>query len=219
MDLSKAFDTLNHELLIAKLHVYGFKPDALSLIYSYLSNRWQRTKINTSFSTWAELLSGVPQGSVLGPLHFNIFINDLFYIFDDINVCNHADYTSLYACDISLKILTDTLEYAANNAVVWFKYNYMKLNLGKCHLLICGDNEECILANIGSELVIESHHKTLLGVLIDSKLKFENHVKNLYKKAGKKLNALGSQCNILPFHKRRILMNSFFNSKCLLVEN
>ena len=64
MDLSKAFDTLNHDLLIAKLH-------ALSLIYSYLSNRWQRTKINTSFSTLDELLTGVPQGSVLGPQYFH----------------------------------------------------------------------------------------------------------------------------------------------------
>ena len=125
MDLTKAFDTLNHELLIAKLHAYGFESDALSLIYSYLSNRWQRTKINTSFSTWTEFLTGVPQGSVLGPLLFNIFINDLFYIFDDINVCNCADDTTLYACDISLKILMDKLEYAANNAVDWFKYNYM----------------------------------------------------------------------------------------------
>ena len=184
MDLSKAFDTLNHELLIAKLHAYGFECAALSLINSYLSNRWQRTKINTSFSTWTELLTGVPQGSVLGPLLFNIFINDLFYIFDDINVCNYADDTTLYACDITLNVLMEKLEYAANNAVDWFKYNYMKLNPDKCHLLICGDKEECILANISGELVIESHQEKLLGVQIDSKLKFENHVKNLCKKAG-----------------------------------
>ena len=146
-------------------------------------------------------------------MDLNIFINGLFYIFDDINVCNYAHDTTLYACDISLKILMDKLEYAANNAVVWFKYNYMKLNPGKCNLLICGDKEECILANIGSGLVIESHQKILLWVLIDSKLKFENHVKNRCKKAGNKLNALGRQCNILLFHKRRILINSFFNSQ------
>ena len=68
MDLSKAFDTLNHDLLIAKLHAYGFSKKALILIKSYLSNRWQRTKINNSYSSWTELLLGVPQGSILGPL-------------------------------------------------------------------------------------------------------------------------------------------------------
>ena len=67
MDLSKAFDTLNHELLIAKLHAYGFGKESLMLLLSYLSNSLQRTKINPSFSSWMKLLQGVPQGSVLGP--------------------------------------------------------------------------------------------------------------------------------------------------------
>ena len=75
MDLSKAFDTLNHDLLLAKLNAYGFSTDSLALIRSYLKNRWQRTKINTAFSSWTELLLRVPQGSVLGPLMFNIYIN------------------------------------------------------------------------------------------------------------------------------------------------
>ena len=70
MDLSKAFDTLNHELLIAKLHTYGFNRDSLKLINDYLPNRWQRTKLNKSFSSWAELIQGVPHESVLGPLLF-----------------------------------------------------------------------------------------------------------------------------------------------------
>ena len=79
MDLSKAFDTLNHDLLIAKLHAYGFDMKTLKLLHSYLTKRWQRTKVNSSFSTWSELLQGVAWGSVLWPILSNIYLNDLLF--------------------------------------------------------------------------------------------------------------------------------------------
>ena len=135
MDLSKAFDTLNHDLLTAKLHAYGFSKKGLFLIKSYLSNRWQRTKINNSYSFWTELLLGVSQGSILGPLLFNINLNDLFTLNTD--TCNIADDNTLYTCDISLSDVISKLESSANLVIDWFWYNYMKLNESKCNLLVC----------------------------------------------------------------------------------
>ena len=89
--LSKAFDCLSHELLIAKLDAYGFDENALILVNSYLSNRKQRVKINNKYSSWSEILFGVPQGSILAPLLFKIFICDMFYFLEAYDIANYAD--------------------------------------------------------------------------------------------------------------------------------
>ena len=91
MDLSKAFDCLDHDLLIGKLHAYGFSRRALALIRSYFNERKQRVKVNGTFSEWKESTKGVPQGSVLGPLLFNTVINNIFLLVNDTEVCTYAD--------------------------------------------------------------------------------------------------------------------------------
>ena len=102
-DLSKAFDCLNHDMLIAKLHAYDFDNGALNYIQDYLNDRKQRTKIGNSFSSWREISFGVPQGSILGPLLFNIFINNIFYFTEEAKIANYADDTTVYATENEIK--------------------------------------------------------------------------------------------------------------------
>ena len=116
MDLSRA---INYDFLQAKVHAYGFTTKSLTLIKSYITRRWQRTKANTSFISWSELLLEVPQGSVLEPSIFNIYLNDLFYLTEYTNVCSYADDTTFHACDSDLKVLISRLEHDSLLTIEW----------------------------------------------------------------------------------------------------
>ena len=95
-DLSKAFDCLRHDLIVAKLHAYGFSIESLRLINSYLTERKQKVKINNQFSSWMDISFGVPQGSILGPLLFNIFLCDMFLFCKDVDFASYADDNTPY---------------------------------------------------------------------------------------------------------------------------
>ena len=141
-DLSKAFDCLNHDLLIAKFEAYGFNTQALIFIQDYLSNRSQRTKINSEYSSYRDIKYGVPQGSILGPLLFNIFLNDIFFFVNDSNITNYADDNTPYAAEDSVEKLLETLERETNILIEWFKVNEMKSNSDKCHLIIVNNQDQ-----------------------------------------------------------------------------
>ena len=102
-DLPKVFDCLSHDLLIAKLNAYGFSMSALRFVHSYLKNRTQITKINSEYSSWEEIMFGVPQGSILGPLLFNIFLCDLFLIMENIDIASYADDNTPYTTENSIE--------------------------------------------------------------------------------------------------------------------
>ena len=109
-DLSKAFDCIRHSLTIAKLEAYGFQIDTLRLTYDYLSNRNQRVKFNETLSFWRDIEYGVPQGSILGPLLFNLHLRDLSYFLDDVDAASYADDTTLYNVKENKDSVINTLE-------------------------------------------------------------------------------------------------------------
>ena len=132
-DLSQAFDCLFHYLLIAKSRAYGFDISFLNLFQDYLSNRQQRTKVDSFFSYWEDILSGVPQGSILGPLLLNIFLCDIFLMLKTVYFTVNADDDTAFAVADNIKDVIRFLEDIGENriTITWFSNNQMKLNPDK----------------------------------------------------------------------------------------
>ena len=109
-DLSKAFDCVTNDLLIAKLHVLNFDMNALNLIFDYLTERKQRVKINSSFSSYLDIFQGVPQESILGLLLFNLFLCDLFLFVEEADIMSYADDNTPYVCSENIDVTLEKLE-------------------------------------------------------------------------------------------------------------
>ena len=189
MDLSKAFDCLPHDLLIAKLSAYGFGTETLNLFHSYLSNRKHRVRVGSSLSDLLEILLGVPQGSVLWPILFNIFINDLLFAAQE-SICNFADDNTLYACGSNITDIIHRLNNDLVSVIEWFSSNGMVANPDKFQAIFLGTANNNISLDLGPVKIVGSDEVTLLGVTIDRKLTFYSHVTNICKKATSKIKAL-----------------------------
>ena len=171
LDISKAFDCVPHDLIIAKMHAYDFNMDALKLILSYLTNREQATCINSIYSMFQEISSGVPQGYILGPIIFNIFVNDLLLFLVNCNVHNYADDNTISSFPNSINDLVKKLEKETNLALSWLTNNSIFLSRSK-------ENIINIELKIGDKIIKSEQEVELLGVKIDNHLKFESHVKH-----------------------------------------
>ena len=194
MDLSKAFDCISHDLLNAKLHAYGFDKPSLKLIHSYLNGRKQKVKINSNFSTWREIISGVPRGSVLGPLLLNIFINDLFLFVANSDVCNFADDNTLSIANLSIE---EIITYLQNDILIlqtWYNNNAMLLNETNCKFLIVesykSKRNEAAKMKVHDQIIVENKEGKLFGITLGSNIMMNKHIQNICKQASNKLNAL-----------------------------
>ena len=147
-DLSKAFDCINHELLIAKLNAYGFDSLSLKFISAYLNFRKQRTKVGSTFSDYLNFLFGVPQGYIAGPLFFNVCTCDMFFQIDSSELSSYADDNTPFASAQDHEKLIKSLQSTLNGVFEWYQENYFKANADKCHLFLSPfSNKEMTLVN------------------------------------------------------------------------
>ena len=181
-DLSKAFDCLCHELLLAKLHAYGFSFAALRLIHSYLTNRKQRTKLNSSYNSWEEILFGVLQGSILEPLLFNIYLCDMFFVMNGIGFASYADDNTPYVSSDSIEDVIRILEHDSTKLFKWFSDNMMKANKDKCHLIVSSNehvNNKINRLHERCRGIVYSDSVPSFEDLLDKERSVSVHVKNI----------------------------------------
>ena len=203
-----------HDLLIAEFEAYSIAKSGLNLLLSYLSNRQQRTKVNSSYNDSYDIIRGAPKGSILGPLLFNLFINDLFLFLERTNICNFADDSTIYRCDSELEIILEDLQHDMKILLNWFKINSMKPNPKKFQFMILGKGSRLpVILNINNIKIRESQKVILLGLTIDNCLTFKDHIDTLCRNASYKLHALRRIRKYLTPDKAKVLYNAFINSQ------
>ena len=143
-DLPKVYDCISHELLIAKLNAYSFNETSLKAINSYLKIRTQTTKVASSFSELLNIIFGIPQGSILGPFLFIIYICDLFTVNKDVHFSSYADDTTPFIIGVSFEQIIPKLESILSDIIQWFMNNNLKANAGKFHLFLSPHEGEMI---------------------------------------------------------------------------
>ena len=178
MDLPKAFDYIPHDLLITKLYAYGLSEEATTFFYSYRKRRVQKVRIDDILSSLQVLISGVPQGSILGPILFNIFLNDLLEVLKNFDIYNFADDNTISVASKNRGTLLETLKNKSESAINWFRNNNMIVNPGKFQLILLQKSTKKVIEEklqIGNNEIESENSVTLLGITVDNRLSFDDH--------------------------------------------
>lgn len=174
LDFSKAFDTINHNIILAKLYKYGFQDITYKWLSSYVSNKAQFVSFKGYFSNKAKLKCGVPQGSILGPLLFLIYINDMFSVSDVLSPIMFADDTTLVLSHSHFSTLMSNANVGLVAYTAWFMLNKLSLNIKKCNFVVFSGrkayNKELAQIRIGPAEMLQLTTTTFLGVIIDEGL-------------------------------------------------
>ena len=217
MDLSKAYDCIPHECLIAELEAYGLHKISLNLIAHYFSGRKQRTKVGFVFSEWWKIICANLQGSILGQLLFTIFIKDLFFFDLKCDICNFANDNTMYSCDKLFSKSLANLQFDLKNMLMWFTGNSLSPNTGKFHYMIL---EKCVTSQLSLCINGFKRERTsevvLLGITIDDQLTFKTHIEYICRMAKYKLRALQRIRNYLSTENARLLVTIFINSNLII---
>ena len=188
LDLKKAFDTINHTILLSKLECYGIRGLSLQWFESYLNNRKQICKVNNSLSTFQNVSCGIPQGSNLGPLLFLIYINDLPNSLEITEPAMFTDDTSLTATGETPAEIQNKLRREIQNVSSWLSANYLTLNEEKTEYMLIGSTKRLKqikndpIIKIKDHVIRRVYNKKVLGLEIDDKLKWTKHVEKQSKK-------------------------------------
>ena len=211
IDLRKAFDTVNHNILLSKLEHYGIRGSSLNWFKSYLNDRQQYVFLNGESSDRKMITCGVPQGSVLGPLLFLLYINDLPNISKILDFYLFADDTNIYYEDVSLKKLEKTINKELRNLYIWLSVNRLSLNIDKTNFIIFHPFNKPLTYNvtikINKKAINEKNSIKYLGVFIDSTLSWKEHLLHLSKKLSR---VVGILYKLRPFVNTNIMKNVYY---------
>ena len=185
IDLEKAFDTVNHKILLEKLSYYGVKGNALYWLRDYLTNRKQCVILDES-STYLPITCGVPQGSILGPLLFTIYINDMHKAVVNSIVYHFADDTNLIYSSKNIKILRNNMNHDLSSIYIWLCANRLSINAAKTEFILFKPPkckiEDRFTLKVNNVTIFESTKLRYLGVILDNKLSWKYHIHELAKK-------------------------------------